>query len=155
MVGSGLLRARLNQLHGVAILMQDVVGPAQLQHHPEIHRVGLVGDAQVLQRVFHIAGLQAFLGQRFGLNRYLRLRGVSVGRRSVWGSFERGADPVGEFAVIRLEHLVEQGLGADAFVAVQAQESELGGGEQIARARMVDDTELLLGSSRLPISSSR
>ena len=56
------------------VVVQKIVGPAQLQHHFEIQRIVFVRDLQVLERILEIPFFEAFLTQCFWVCGPIRVR---------------------------------------------------------------------------------
>ena len=125
----------------------------QLAHDVEIAGVALVRDFEVLQRILHIAGLDAALRHDFGVDGCGRGGGA---RAQHLRHAQDGADAVGQVVILPGEHAVEQRRGGDLLAARVEQEAELGGGEQIFRRVLRQDAKLGFGLVlRGPCASSR
>ena len=104
--------------------------------------VGFVGDLEVLERVLHIAGLDAAFGHYLGVDReWLRLGPRLEHLRHP----EDSAHTVGELFIVAGEDAVEERLRGGAFAAGIKEEPELGGGEEIARRGVGQNAELGFG----------
>jgi len=100
-------------------------------------------DLEVLERVLHIAGLNAVLGHYFGVDRgRRRIRPVGEHLRQMQDS----ADAVGELGVFAGEDAFEQRHGGIVFAAGPEEEAKLSGGKQIVRRDSAERAELLFGA---------
>src|SRR5215472_8898246 len=62
-IGDGNIRAFARELEpfdGLAVVMQDVIDPAEFQHDRKVHWIVLMRNGQIPESVLHVAGLEAF-----------------------------------------------------------------------------------------------
>ena len=122
--------------------MQDVVGPAELEHGLEIAWVVFVSHLQVFERILHIAGLDAAFGHDFGVDGIVRrLWAAAQHLRQV----QDGAHAVGQVLVRSGQHAIEERPGSRVVAPRVEQEAELGGGEHVTGRGCGEGAEFLFG----------
>ena len=77
-LGVRALASQVEPADGLAVIMQQIVRPAEFEHNRRIGRVIFLRQFQILQRIADEPGVQAAFGHHFGVDR--RRRGLARAR---------------------------------------------------------------------------